>query len=158
MYNHLGFIDFTAFSTQLARHQNFYKFLYQANNSDDSYPGKPVILARAAEIVLLTGEIIVVDDHSMTTPLTSRLLKETGDGHAIDDGHDDTVSLEDYRPNDPSPSSKASVRPRPIEHGSPLLPYIPTPKPSPPSHSDNDGSDDSEPSPSGHSDDDGSNR
>ncbi|XP_074279238.1 uncharacterized protein LOC141604685 [Silene latifolia] len=102
------------------------------------------------------GELIAVNDHSMTNAMTGRLLKETGDEHAINNGLDDTVSLEDYRPNDPSPSSKASVRPRPIEHGTPLMPYIPTPKPSPPDHSGDDGSDDSDASPSGHSDDDGS--
>ncbi|CAK9177557.1 unnamed protein product, partial [Ilex paraguariensis] len=38
--------------------------------------------------------------------------------------------LEDYHPIDPVPSSKASVRPGPIQHGTPLMPYIP--KPSPP--------------------------
>ncbi|CAN1274399.1 hypothetical protein LINPERPRIM_LOCUS15384 [Linum perenne] len=33
--------------------------------------------------------------------------------------------LEDYRPIDPVPSSKASVKPGPIEHGTPLNPFIP---------------------------------
>lgn len=41
-----------------------------------------------------------------------------------------TVTLEDYHPIDPVPSSKASVKPGPIEHGTPIIPYIP--KPSPP--------------------------
>ncbi|EXC04846.1 hypothetical protein L484_010274 [Morus notabilis] len=40
------------------------------------------------------------------------------------------VNLEDYHPIDPVPSSKASVKPGPIEHGAPIIPYIP--KPSPP--------------------------
>ncbi|KAI4375052.1 hypothetical protein MLD38_012966 [Melastoma candidum] len=40
-----------------------------------------------------------------------------------------SVSLEDYQPADPSPSSKASVKPGPIEHGAPLLPYMPNPAP-----------------------------
>lgn len=48
------------------------------------------------------------------------------------------VSLEDYPPFDPSPSSKASLRPGPVEHGAPLMPYIPNPKPSPPRSSNND--------------------
>lgn len=42
------------------------------------------------------------------------------------------VNLEDYHPIDPVPSSKASIRPGPIQHGTPLMPYIP--KPSPPGH------------------------
>lgn len=48
------------------------------------------------------------------------------------DGTDHYV-LEDYRPVDPSPSSKASIRPGPIQHGTPLMPYIPKPSP-PPGH------------------------
>ncbi|KAF7141587.1 hypothetical protein RHSIM_Rhsim06G0060800 [Rhododendron simsii] len=42
------------------------------------------------------------------------------------------VNLEDYHPIDPVPSSKASIKPGPIQHGTPLMPYIP--KPSPPGH------------------------
>ncbi|KAJ1415261.1 hypothetical protein SESBI_18216 [Sesbania bispinosa] len=53
-----------------------------------------------------------------------------------DIGH---VSLDDYRPIDPSPSSKASLDPGPIEHGTPLNPYIPNPsRPSPPRFGDSD--------------------
>ncbi|XP_050228155.1 uncharacterized protein LOC126677528 [Mercurialis annua] len=40
-------------------------------------------------------------------------------------------NLDDYHPIDPVPSSKASIKPGPIEHGTPLNPFIP--KPSPPS-------------------------
>ena len=43
------------------------------------------------------------------------------------------VSLDDYHPTDPSPSSKASIRPGPIDHGTPLIPFIPKPSP-PPAH------------------------
>lgn len=43
------------------------------------------------------------------------------------------VDLEDYRPIDPVPRSKASIRPGPIQHGSPLIPFIPKPSP-PPGH------------------------
>ncbi|XP_051139784.1 uncharacterized protein LOC127257420 [Andrographis paniculata] len=41
------------------------------------------------------------------------------------------IVLEDYRPIDPVPSSKASIRPKPIQHGAPLMPYIPKPSPPP---------------------------
>ncbi|GMI82692.1 hypothetical protein HRI_001938500 [Hibiscus trionum] len=55
---------------------------------------------------------------------TSRRLKGIGGGPS------NVVDMEDYHPIDPVPSSKASIKPGPIEHGSPLIPYIP--KPSPP--------------------------
>jgi len=44
------------------------------------------------------------------------------------------VILTDYYPVDPPPNSrpKASLNPGPIQHGSPLNPYIP--KPLPPDH------------------------
>lgn len=61
-------------------------------------------------------------------------LQESGDHPStpdiIKDAH--TVTLEDYHSIDPVPSSKASIKPGPIEHGSPLIPFIP--KPSPPGH------------------------
>ncbi|XP_021903357.1 uncharacterized protein LOC110818707 [Carica papaya] len=43
----------------------------------------------------------------------------------------DKLDLEDYHPIDPTPTTKTSVRPGPIEHGSPLIPYIPKPSPPP---------------------------
>lgn len=43
------------------------------------------------------------------------------------------LGLEDYNfPVDPSPTTKASIKPGPIEHGSPLNPYIPKPPSSSP--------------------------
>ncbi|CAL1395893.1 unnamed protein product [Linum trigynum] len=46
------------------------------------------------------------------------------------------VGLQDYRPIDPVPSSKAAVKPGPIEHGTPLNPFIPrSPPPAPPPYS-----------------------
>ncbi|KAL3732962.1 hypothetical protein ACJRO7_022479 [Eucalyptus globulus] len=47
------------------------------------------------------------------------------------------ANLEDYGPIDPVPSSKASIRPGPIDHGTPVMPFIP--KPSPPSPTENGG-------------------
>ncbi|KAL5706859.1 hypothetical protein ACHQM5_024971 [Ranunculus cassubicifolius] len=43
------------------------------------------------------------------------------------------VKIDDYGPIDPVPSSKASITNGPIEHGSPLMPYIPKPE-APPKH------------------------
>ncbi|XVE70178.1 hypothetical protein DITRI_Ditri10aG0051600 [Diplodiscus trichospermus] len=67
---------------------------------------------------------------------TSRKLKENG--YNPSNGTKSNVDLEDYHPIDPVPSSKASIKPGPIEHGSPLIPYIP--KPSPPGHPKSGGS------------------
>ncbi|XP_022155067.1 uncharacterized protein LOC111021399 isoform X2 [Momordica charantia] len=43
--------------------------------------------------------------------------------------HQGDLNLDDYHPIDPVPSSKTSVKPGPIEHGTPLLPHIPNPPP-----------------------------
>ncbi|KAL4181639.1 hypothetical protein AMTRI_Chr12g238330 [Amborella trichopoda] len=48
------------------------------------------------------------------------------------------VYLEDYHRFDPAPSSKAAIKTGPIEHGTPLIPYIP--KPTPPGHPKHAGS------------------
>ncbi|KAK0576795.1 hypothetical protein LWI29_023372 [Acer saccharum] len=74
-------------------------------------------------------------EHSgaFTIMATSRKLKENGyvnpstnKKHGVG-----KVNLEDYHPIDPAPSSKASIKPGPIQHGSPLIPYIPKPSPPP---------------------------
>ncbi|KAL5713648.1 hypothetical protein ACHQM5_015704 [Ranunculus cassubicifolius] len=52
------------------------------------------------------------------------------------------LNLEDYHLIDPVPSSKTTIRHKPIAHGSPLMPYIPkptSPPPSPASPPKNDG-------------------
>ncbi|ESQ40108.1 hypothetical protein EUTSA_v10015166mg [Eutrema salsugineum] len=51
------------------------------------------------------------------------------------------LGLEDYNfPVDPSPTTKASIKPGPIEHGNPLNPYIPKPpSSSPPPQGPQDG-------------------
>ncbi|GAV70487.1 hypothetical protein CFOL_v3_13985 [Cephalotus follicularis] len=75
-------------------------------------------------------------DGSMAMASTDRNLKEI---NGFDPGADEKelgdVSVDDYHPIDPVPSSKASIKTGPIEHGRPLIPYIP--RPSPPGHSVN---------------------
>ncbi|KAK8596870.1 hypothetical protein V6N13_001476 [Hibiscus sabdariffa] len=69
---------------------------------------------------------------------TSRKLK--GNGYIPSNKRKSEVDLEDYRHRiDPVPSSKASIKHGPIEHGTPLNPFIPKPSP-PPGHSETDGS------------------
>lgn len=58
-------------------------------------------------------------------------LQDNVDPHISDQDDSGHVNLEDYRPIDPVPSSKASIRPGPIQHGTPLMPYIPKPSPPP---------------------------
>ncbi|KAF8025044.1 hypothetical protein BT93_F2025 [Corymbia citriodora subsp. variegata] len=69
--------------------------------------------------------------------IAGRKLK--GDGNSLKSelkfSEEGRVSLEDYHPVDPAPSSKTSVKPGPIVHGTPLMPYIPKPSPpAPPKH------------------------
>ncbi|KAA8537839.1 hypothetical protein F0562_027581 [Nyssa sinensis] len=73
--------------------------------------------------------------NGMTITATSRKLKE--DGHTSSKTDAGNVNLEDYHPIDPVPSSKAYIKPGPIQHGTPLMPYIP--KPSPPGHPNHGG-------------------
>ncbi|KAK7321650.1 hypothetical protein VNO77_32489 [Canavalia gladiata] len=76
------------------------------------------------------------DDRTTLIPV-SRKLKENGIGirnNINDEGSIGQVTLNDYDPVDPVPSSsKNSINPGPIEHGTPLNPHI-IPKPPPPSH------------------------
>ncbi|XP_059279425.1 uncharacterized protein LOC132033462 [Lycium ferocissimum] len=74
--------------------------------------------------------------NELTMRIKSRKLQGNGYGPRTDDddeeGEAGKINLEDYRhPMDPVPSSKAYVRPGPIQHGTPLMPYIPK-QPSPP--------------------------
>ncbi|XP_068655218.1 uncharacterized protein [Aristolochia californica] len=65
-----------------------------------------------------------------------RKLKETVhdlSGTSKKDRHE--VIFDDYHLIDPAPSSKAAINTGPIEHGTPLRPYIP--QPMPPSHPKN---------------------
>ncbi|XP_055835611.1 uncharacterized protein LOC129904106 [Solanum dulcamara] len=68
--------------------------------------------------------------------IKSRKLQGNGYGPSTA-GDSGKMNLDDYRhPMDPVPSSKASVRPGPIQHGTPLMPYIPKqPAPPPPTRS-----------------------
>ncbi|EEF52298.1 uncharacterized protein LOC8288506 [Ricinus communis] len=67
---------------------------------------------------------------------TSRKLKENNYYPSTDKkGDTSLLNLDDYHPIDPVPSSKASIKPGPIEHGTPLNPFIPkpsAPSPAPP--------------------------
>ncbi|KAI3465274.1 hypothetical protein Pfo_021937 [Paulownia fortunei] len=75
--------------------------------------------------------MVSTGDNAMTLIVKSRKLKDNIDPPSSDQDDAGHVILEDYRPIDPVPSSKASIRPGPIQHGTPLMPYIPKPSPPP---------------------------
>ncbi|PSS31477.1 Unconventional myosin-VIIb like [Actinidia chinensis var. chinensis] len=79
----------------------------------------------------VTGMTLTHFGEAMSVVARNRKLKENGFASSTTSDMG-SVNLEDYRPIDPVPSSKASIRPGPIQHGTPLMPYIP--KPSPPGH------------------------
>ncbi|KAK4434370.1 hypothetical protein Salat_0599800 [Sesamum alatum] len=63
--------------------------------------------------------------------MKGRKLKVDIDPPSKDGNDAGFMQLEDYRPIDPVPSSTASIRPGPIQHDAPLMPYIPEPSPPP---------------------------
>ncbi|KAL8490137.1 hypothetical protein ACS0TY_025878 [Phlomoides rotata] len=71
--------------------------------------------------------VVPIGSNTRALILKNRKLKDnTPDEDDV--GH---VNLEDYRPIDPVPSSKARIRPGPVQHGTPLMPFIPKPSPPP---------------------------
>ncbi|KAL4604209.1 hypothetical protein ACB092_10G176600 [Castanea dentata] len=79
---------------------------------------------------------LVPDDDGTRVAATSRRLKESGYNFGTDKKSQvGNVNLDDYHPIDPVPSSKTSIRPGPIQHGTPIIPYIPRPSPPAPSPS-----------------------
>ncbi|XP_009591082.1 uncharacterized protein LOC107762507 [Nicotiana tabacum] len=72
------------------------------------------------------------ENNELAITIRSRKLQGNGYGPSTDEGDMGKIYLEDYRRIDPVPSSKASVRPGPIQHGTPLMPYVPKQPPSPP--------------------------
>ncbi|KAL0439097.1 UNVERIFIED_CONTAM: hypothetical protein Slati_2392700 [Sesamum latifolium] len=74
--------------------------------------------------------MVSIGKNAVAATVKSRKLKDDiGPSSNQDDAG--LVTLEDYRPIDPVPNSKASIRPGPIQHGTPLMPYIPRPSPPP---------------------------
>uniref|UniRef100_A0ACD5TVI2 Uncharacterized protein n=1 Tax=Avena sativa TaxID=4498 RepID=A0ACD5TVI2_AVESA len=74
--------------------------------------------------LLLGASVKSPDTAHGTTELNARKLKESRYTLTKTRNLQD-VGTDDYQPVDPSPSSKASIRPGPIEHGAPLFPYLP---------------------------------
>ncbi|PIA33172.1 hypothetical protein AQUCO_04200140v1 [Aquilegia coerulea] len=86
---------------------------------------------------LPAGGVFDSNGNSEIVIIHSRKLKEKGynPSNGNNEKKNEKVNLEDYHPIDPVPSSKAAITNGPIEHGSPMMPYIPKPTPaSPPRH------------------------
>ncbi|XP_073019533.1 uncharacterized protein [Primulina eburnea] len=77
-----------------------------------------------------SGVTWMSNEKAVASPFKFRKLKDEMDPWVSNDASE--INLEDYRRIDPVPSSKASIRPGPVQHGTPLMPYIPKPEPSPP--------------------------
>ncbi|KAM0064729.1 hypothetical protein Hdeb2414_s0003g00106481 [Helianthus debilis subsp. tardiflorus] len=90
-----------------------------------------LVLGTALLFVCLPGSDHVGNKKMMELTKPSRKLKD----YIHDEGDNGGMDVDDYLPNDPVPSSKA-IKPGPIEHGTPLMPYIP--KPTPPSPGPNE--------------------
>ncbi|KAL5844718.1 hypothetical protein ACOSQ3_010779 [Xanthoceras sorbifolium] len=98
-------------------------FSFSKNNTSSSIP-----------------DMVFKHSGALTIVATSRKLKENGYNQGtIKKRNVGKVNLEDYHPIDPVPSSKASIKPGPIEHSSPLIPHIPKASPPPPEQPKNGG-------------------
>ncbi|KAL6867636.1 hypothetical protein ACP4OV_015660 [Aristida adscensionis] len=84
-----------------------------------------------------TGSSPNSDPGHGSTDLEGRRLKDRYTSTVRKTRDLENIRTDDYQPVDPSPSSKANITPGPIEHGTPILPYIPQ-YPPPPSHPKDD--------------------
>ncbi|XP_058081544.1 uncharacterized protein LOC131229560 [Magnolia sinica] len=86
------------------------------------------------------GSVFPVHEENMKAAMTNRKLKENSYdwSGSTEKGESGDLNLEDYHSIDPVPSSRASIKTGPIEHGTPVIPYIP--RPTPPSHPGHGGS------------------
>lgn len=82
----------------------------------------------------IPGATSACHQSDVTLTVSSRKLKENVHAGSSQKRDAESVNIEDYHPIDPAPSSKASIRPGPIQHGTPLMPYIPKPSPPAPDH------------------------
>ncbi|KAM0936742.1 hypothetical protein DsansV1_C26g0191831 [Dioscorea sansibarensis] len=105
------------------------------------------LLAGVTVVLLSLNGIYTSDsaftDHGLGTTISNRYsslkkinrkLKERDFEIVITRGERILIGfdLDDYPHVDPVPSSKATIKNGPIEHGTPVMPYIP--QPTPPSH------------------------
>ncbi|XP_047977196.1 uncharacterized protein LOC125219297 isoform X2 [Salvia hispanica] len=81
--------------------------------------------------IINPGMVSIGRVKAMALTIKRRKVKQDMDHPSKAADVEGNVHLEDYRPIDPIPSSTASIRPGPIQHGTPLMPYMPGPSPPP---------------------------
>lgn len=108
------------------------------------YVGSDTMKATSRKLKVLASKLLIPEVLELESLFSSRINQDSCKfftvnlqvyGYNLDTDKTivaGNVNLEDYHPIDPVPSSKASLKPGPIQHGSPLIPFIP--KPSPPGH------------------------
>ncbi|KAL8487632.1 hypothetical protein ACS0TY_024085 [Phlomoides rotata] len=90
------------------------------------YSTNPTTIFNPAGMVAIGGSM-----KAMTLSMLRRKLKDNMDLPSEDKYDTSDVDLQDYRRIDPIPSSRDSITAGPIEHGTPLMPYVPGPSPPP---------------------------
>ncbi|XP_042008243.1 uncharacterized protein LOC121756885 isoform X2 [Salvia splendens] len=81
--------------------------------------------------IINPGMVSIGRVKAMALTIKRRKVKQDMDHPSKAADVEGNVHLEDYRPIDPIPSSTASIIPGPIQHGTPLMPYMPGPSPPP---------------------------
>nr|KYP48684.1 hypothetical protein KK1_029666 [Cajanus cajan] len=134
--NHMCKIRYCSYSTQATQESNFpyLESEVKLNKREEKKRTLNNPQHNFKQINNLIQDLIATNYGDKATPITvSRKLKENGCNiKSSIEGDIGQVNLNDYGSVDPVPSTfQASVHAGPIEHGTPLNPYI-IPKPSPP--------------------------
>ncbi|XP_072980370.1 uncharacterized protein [Typha angustifolia] len=80
------------------------------------------------KVMHIEGAMVLITNRKLKE--RSRITGASGSARILG-----SINLEDYPRFDPSPSSKAAIKAGPIEHGTPLMPYVPkAPPPGHPNH------------------------
>ncbi|XP_043710855.1 uncharacterized protein LOC122659784 [Telopea speciosissima] len=90
-----------------------------------------VFLAFTSSSTSTFHDVISASHQDIGIVTASRKLKENNYKLHVEKMKRDVgnMNLEDYHPVDPAPDSRSTIKEGPIEHGTPLMPYIPTPGP-----------------------------
>ncbi|KAI3831756.1 hypothetical protein MKX03_002528 [Papaver bracteatum] len=102
-----------------------------STNTETGRSSFPDIIFAGCEI----GNMVTTHNRKLKEAIKSYKLNS----NAKKSASSTNFNMEDYPRIDPAPSSKANIHAGPIEHGSPLMPYIPKPTPPSPVHPKHNG-------------------
>ncbi|XP_020242150.1 uncharacterized protein LOC109820421 isoform X2 [Asparagus officinalis] len=88
-----------------------------------------ILLSFTVSALIVSKSNSIADCRGAAAVINNRKLKERSYDACRDVG---SINKEDYPRSDPSPNSKAAISSGPIEHGTPLMPYVP--RATPPAH------------------------